>query len=271
MKLNSIIVLVDCVVTYGGLPTQSFTASEVVQPYSPYYYPLLWSGLANDSGEPGEPSGPIVQPMETVYVQRPTEDNVSVKWDNTTKTWTVYAIGSGGGGGGGGTAAATTFSPAGNISATNVQTAIQELDNEKVHKLNTFTSAVGSTLTRVNLNFGLEIQSANLYEVAYMGVLKFWQNEWGAIRGTSPFSWGDALVRGIREDGDTIGGNGQVLELVDRRTGALPSPGNVMWGRKWSDGTLVRNGVLMADTYVRVGGASIPANLPAGTIVVEVD
>jgi hypothetical protein len=36
-----------------------------------------------------------------------------------------------GGTGGGGTAATTTFTPAGNISSTNVQTAIQELDSEK--------------------------------------------------------------------------------------------------------------------------------------------
>lgn len=269
--MNSIIVTMNCRVSYPGLPEQTFTSGATVQPYSPYYYPLLWSGLANDSGVPGEPSGPAVQPMETIYVPRPTVDGVSVRWNNASKVWEVYTpSGGGGGGGGGGTAATTTFTPAGNVAATNVQAAIVELDNEKMPKVQTYAAVLSTTLQRVNLNFAVDTASANLSEVAVNSVLKSWTNEWGALRGTSPYSWGDALVRGIREQGDGIGANGQFIELVDRRTGAPAAPTNVMYGRKWIDGQLVRNGVLMADCYIRVGAAALPANLPAGTVVVEI-
>ena len=269
--MNSIIVVADCTVSYPGLPTQSFTAGQTVQPYSKYYKPLKWSGLATDSGVPGEPEGPQVAPIETVYVQRPDVDNVSVKWNNTTKKWEVYAIGSGGGGGGGGgSASTTTFTPAGNISATNVQSAMQELDSEKFQKNQTFSSPVSTPITRTQLNFTMDTSSSNLHEFLVNGVVKFWQNEWGAVRGTSPYSWGDSLVRGIRENGDGIGPNGNFIELVDRRTGAPANPGNIMYGRKWIDGTLVRNGILMADCYVRIGSAAIPPLLPAGTVVVEI-
>src|SRR5690606_5018009 len=45
-----------------------------------------------------------------------------------------------------------------------------------------------------------------------------WRNEWGALRGVSPYSWGDALLRAIRYSWDGIN-QGQFVELEDRRSG----------------------------------------------------
>ena len=100
-----------------------------------------------------------------------------------------------------------------------------------------------------------------------------WLNEWGALRGTSPYQgYGDALVRAIRTDQDIIGTgvtatNSNAVELVDRRTGAN---NNVMWGRSWVDGHLTRNGNAMADSIVLNTGDPVPAGLPAGTIIVRI-
>lgn len=55
-----------------------------------------------------------------------------------TTTWPT-GVAMTGGGGGGGTAATTTFSPTGAIAATNVQTALAELDTEKVPTTRTVT------------------------------------------------------------------------------------------------------------------------------------
>jgi len=56
--------------------------------------------------------------------------------DGSSKQWVQvnYAVSTASGGGGGGSAAATSFAPAGNVAATNVQAAIVELDSEKVAK-----------------------------------------------------------------------------------------------------------------------------------------
>ena len=78
--------------------------------------------------------------------------------------WSVVT----GGGGGGGTAASITFSPTGNISATNVQTAVAEVDNEKVGKAgDTMTGALVlplGTAALPSLNFGTA--SAGVYAPA---------------------------------------------------------------------------------------------------------
>lgn len=100
------------------------------------------------------------------------------------------------------------------------------------------------------------------------GVRKGWLNEWGALRGTSPFVWGDALVRAIRSataDGIT---SGNFAELEDRRAGL---EGKKIWARRWLDGALVRNDIVMADTYVMAAGGTPPAGLPDGTVVIELD
>jgi len=123
--------------------------------------------------------------------------------------------------------------------------------------------------------------------------LASWTNEWGAIRGTSPYgSWGDALVRAIRVDDDGItNGTAAAVEVVDRRTGATAQ---TMWGRSWVDGGIIRNSQKPTETYTwtygdadpTVGGtvdlparvswiiklntsADVPSWVPAGSTIVR--
>ena len=174
-------------------------------------------------------------------------------------------------GSGGGTALLTTFTPSGGLSGTTVQAALTELDAEKVARVETFTSVLASTLHKVELNFLMATGSANLSEVWNSGKIASWTNEWGALRGTSPYSWGDALVRGIREDGDGIVSTQRCfIELVDRRAGAYtPEPKSTIWGISWATGTTIQNGIEMANTWVRATPTTpIPVELPANTLVV---
>jgi hypothetical protein len=77
--------------------------------------------------------------------------------------------------GGGGTAATTTFAPAGNIAATNVQAAIVELDNEKVAKSgDTMTgplSVPAGSSTATSINFG--VANNGLYSTNPAGNIVF--------------------------------------------------------------------------------------------------
>lgn len=138
----------------------------------------------------------------------------------------------------------------------------------KVDKDTTVTVDPGATpgwLRRLTLGYTPTTSSPDFFELFIGGVMKMWQNEWGALRGTSPYSWGDALVRAVRAQSDGIT-NGQFIELQDRRTGANS---NIMYGRRWVDGALVRNGIAMADTYVTNSSSDANiAKLPAGTVVV---
>lgn len=129
----------------------------------------------------------------------------------------------------------------------------------------TFSSTVAAPLQKTSLNFTLDTSSSDLSQV-YLNSKKIsWRNEWGALRGTSPYTWGDSLVRAVRDDTDGVTA-GNAVELQDRRTGA---GSNIMWGRRWTDGALVRNGIKMADSIVLGSTDPVPANLPAGTIIVR--
>lgn len=120
---------------------------------------------------------------------------------------------------------------------------------------------------QLSLNYDLNVEDSDIYRLVVNGKLVMWMNEWGAIRGTSPHSWGDALFRGIRENADGIN-NGNYVELVDRRTSA---PAQKIHARRWTDGALIRNDIVMSDVWVREGSASLPSNLPINTVVFEVD
>lgn len=63
---NSIKVVKTCRVQVSDLPSQTFSEDEVIQPWSPYYEPLLWAGLATDSGQPATPPGDVPTPLHTV-------------------------------------------------------------------------------------------------------------------------------------------------------------------------------------------------------------
>ena len=135
----------------------------------------------------------------------------------------------------------------------------------------TLTANAGTPWISENLNYTIQTSDTDHLRILIQGVAKFWMNEWGAIRGTSPYSWGDALVRAIRDDGDGVT-SGRALEVVDRRTGAPAGDASVMWGVQWTDGRMVQGGNLVGAVYTLNSDqdeTDIPANLPSGTLIVR--
>lgn len=146
-----------------------------------------------------------------------------------------------------------------------ISTATQTALNATQKIVTTYVSAPAAATETINLNYAIATADPDLKVVSVNGTPKSWSNEWGALRGISPYSWGDALVRAIRQTGDGITA-GNAFEIEDRRSGTV-----VMYGRRWADGRLVRNDNVMADTFVVANGATAPASLPEGTVIVELD
>jgi len=113
---------------------------------------------------------------------------------------------------------------------------------------------------------------SNMREVWVGTTLASWMNEWGALRGTGGYSWGDALVRAIRSDSISPSQT-SAIEVVDRRSSVSNSP--TLWGIGW-DG-VVRVGGSSSSTkgtatvpcVVVAHGAAAPAGLPDGTLIFE--
>ncbi len=113
----------------------------------------------------------------------------------------------------------------------------------------------------------------NIVEHWVGSTMQSWSNEWGALRGRQPYpAYVDALVRAIIQTGDNVttgagASGGCTVELVDRR-----GTETTLWGRKWNGGDLVRNNVVMADTYVTTytDPTADPnySSLPVGTHIV---
>lgn len=131
------------------------------------------------------------------------------------------------------------------------------------------TDSDSSSRIRYDYTGSLATTNPNASEFYVNGSMKSWHNEWGALRGTSPYSWGDSLVRGVRSSGDGIGG-GNFVEISDRRS----SPTVVSYGRQWASGNLVRNGIVMSDCYLCGPGLTKDTDpnvalLPSGTLIFE--
>lgn len=139
----------------------------------------------------------------------------------------------------------------------------------KLDRVNDHTAAPLSVPDlRTTLRAALATTDSNLAEYRVGAALKFWQNEWGAIRGVSPYVWGDALVRAVREQGDGIT-SGRAFELQDRRTGAGD---RIMFGVNWADGGLTQGGASVGTVFTLTSSqttADIPATLPAGALIVK--
>lgn len=163
---------------------------------------------------------------------------------------------------------------------------LQPTLDSKLTTITTLTTTPSTPQLSRNLTYTVTVNDPNLIEIAISGLTKYWHNEWGAIRGTSPYNWGDSLVRAIRSTGDGISsgtgsaGSGRAIELVDRRITTPPNietaehltPSNVMWGVRWKDGRMVQGGNLVGATYVLDSdqdATDIPASLPAGTLIVR--
>lgn len=151
------------------------------------------------------------------------------------------------------------------INGTNGVDGVTQDVSGKVDKDATQATDTSSWIRRLTLGYTPATTSSDFFQMIIGGVKKMWQNEWGAIRGTSPYSWGDALVRAVRSDSDGIT-SGNFVELQDRRAGANS---NNIYARRWTDGALVRNGVVMADALVLGPSDAVPAGTPAGTIIVR--
>lgn len=188
-------------------------------------------------------------------------------------------------GGQGATGASGATGPAGATTIAGVSGLQSALDGKVAIDATLSTTPTVPQMRR-NLTYTLDTNNPNLAEIAIAGVVKAWSNEWGAIRGTSPYNWGDALARAIRSTGDGISdgtgsaGSGRAFELVDRRISNPPNittsehltPSNVMWGVRWKDGRMIQGGNMVGSVYVlnaNQTAADIPASLPAGTLIVR--
>lgn len=152
-----------------------------------------------------------------------------------------------------------------------ISSATQTALNAKLTASATLATPISAPIISRNFTYALDTSNPNLVEFSLNGKAKGYLNEWGALRGTAPYSWGDALVRGIRENGDGIT-SGRFLEVVDRRTGSPASPANVMFGVNWSDGRVVQGGANVGTVYALNAGQTvgdIPSSLPIGTLVVR--
>ena len=144
--------------------------------------------------------------------------------------------------------------------------------SSKVDKAVTSAVDLGAPVWKRTLTGVLATTWTNLQETWIGSKLASWHNEWGALRGTSPYTNGDALVRAMRDSTDGIVGQASALELVDRRTAGQS---NTMWGVGW-DGTVRVGGTAAAPAgsatvaCVLVNkGAAAPAGLPDGTLIFE--
>ena len=104
--------------------------------------------------------------------------------------------------------------------------------------------------------------------VTIAGVIRSWLNEWGALRGRSPYAgFADSLVRAQTRDGDSV--NGNFIELNDNRTG---SGDPVLWGVAWGTGEMTAGGVPVGTVFTLADTedeTDIPAILPANTLVMR--
>ena len=161
--------------------------------------------------------------------------------------------------------------------ATNAQAAFATLRSEVTASVSTIAGKVDSSATLTappsgvlysrNLDYTMNVAHPDLARWSVQGVVRAWQNEWGAWRFSNPYpTYCDAGFRFTVNDGDYVGtggGGGNALEISDRRSG-VTGGAQQLWGRRASTGELVRRGVVMADTYVRTGGPG--AALPAGLV-----
>ncbi|MEU8023773.1 hypothetical protein AB0B88_16310 [Micromonospora haikouensis] len=124
-----------------------------------------------------------------------------------------------------------------------------------------------SPIRRVRLAYDVTGDSAPLEEVRVgpdPGEVTARRNEWGGLGGTPPDEQPDApLVQAVTRAGLTSGQNGCAVEIRD------PAGTATVYGRRWRDGTLLRNGLAMADVLVLSAAAAVPAGTPPGTVIVR--
>lgn len=122
----------------------------------------------------------------------------------------------------------------------------------------------------------LDTTESNIAEHSVNSVLAGYLNEWGALRGSYPYTtFADALVRGIIPNTGPLysGQSGNMIEISDRQI--AQGSGRTSWGRRWYDGRLMRKDGVVTETYTWKTGDADPTNggtipLPAGVTYVFV-
>lgn len=130
----------------------------------------------------------------------------------------------------------------------------------------TVTADPAAPLIKHQRNYAVDSNSRNIAEYWVNGTLQAWLNEWGALRGTPPYSF-DAVVRMVAHASQS----GNIIEYqTNDRT-------QVLWGVDETGATVQGNGsaaaVTMAPVYVAAAADTLPADLPpglpAGTVVIQ--
>lgn len=121
-------------------------------------------------------------------------------------------------------------------------------------------TAAGATVLRVNLNYAVNTADPNIIEVANNGTLIAWQNEVGLFRArvADNEKW-DTCYRAIQVAGQT--GTPFAYQNTARTTD--------LWAVNPDDGATMRSGVKMSDVLVLGAADPIPANTPAGTVIMR--
>lgn len=150
-----------------------------------------------------------------------------------------------------------------------------QVDADLVNKIDKVETRISPKNPRqIELDYALLATQPNLSEVKINGIVRSWFNEAGFFRGRQHYvDYADALVRGVIEEGDFTGltnGGGNWIELVTR---LVPDgPARKLWGVRWSNGKVVRNGVEVPDLWMRGSASSaLQSEMPAGTVLVTVD
>jgi hypothetical protein len=93
--MNTILVNKACTVSVAGLATRGFALGEEVAPSSPYYNPIKWAGLGNDSGhESTVDIDTVFRPNEVVVSETDPHLAPGGVWiqelNGNNKDWTMW-------------------------------------------------------------------------------------------------------------------------------------------------------------------------------------
>ncbi|SDH18964.1 Collagen triple helix repeat-containing protein [Sinosporangium album] len=130
-------------------------------------------------------------------------------------------------------------------------------DTTAVPRASTLTADPPTPLFRHNRNYTITAGSPNVSEVSIQGTLTGWMNEWGGFRGQPHFAW-DAVLRMYANAGQS-GNIVEYLNFTRNRT---------LWGID-KDGFTVMSGVKMSPVLVLGPTDPVPADTPAGTVVMR--
>lgn len=81
-----------CVVRVANVYARSFEVDEIVFWGSSYYFPLLWSGLATETGEESPVVEPEIGPQPVIVDHTGLADQVMIEWSENDMRWEVTDI-----------------------------------------------------------------------------------------------------------------------------------------------------------------------------------